>query len=650
MKYQDIEIRIRANPQGGYEAEAHTVHYPRTSIAFHPPYHDEEVVSLLTCIDRFFVQSNLGDYQGSPPQIQKIGEDLFKSLFLEGSVAEVFKSMLTFSDRGGEGLRIWLNFDLDDALAPSCALPWELVYHPAPSRGFLSRQSETPILRYLDVPRPRATLEIGLPLRILAVAASPDDEAPLRIATEWQQICETLGSIAETKLLENPTVDQVRKELKRGGWQILHYMGHGGFRQEDAEGFLLFGRHGYSHIVTGTMLAENLKAARDLRLVFLSTCKGGRLRRERTQNPFLSMAPAILSAGIPAVVAMQFSISDPAARTFAEEFYAQLAEEKQVDVAAADARMTMYNDHDRSLEWFVPTVFLSTRDGRILTLSSRGTRQMTEKAPATETAPLRVGIRSFAGPDSFAKKMPSESDLLLSLDDLFNDRYISDASLWNTEVFRRLEAVLQFVAADPRPILLNLAAHASIAFAAGYCLEAKSGIEVTIRQRSQYGTQDWKQGKPEVISVSTGSSAEGPLWLDEPDRPGSPDTSDVALAVSIAQQVTDDVELYLERSGLAVRRIIPATIMPEPGSIAVRDGTHALQLAQSLNRKIRSRTAREREGTLHLFASAPNAVLFFLGQLSRGIGPVQLYEYDFGTGKPGAYTPSILLPPQSARP
>jgi hypothetical protein len=53
---------------------------------------------------------------------------------------------------------------------------------------------------------------------------------------------------------------------------------------------------------------------------------------------------------------------------------------------------------------------------------------------------------------------------------------------------------------------------------------------------------------------------------------------------------------------------------------------------------------------LHIFAAAPNALLFFLGQLSHGLGRIQLYEHDFETGLPGAYIPSILLPPLEERP
>ncbi|RPH56466.1 SAVED domain-containing protein, partial [bacterium] len=118
------------------------------------------------------------------------------------------------------------------------------------------------------------------------------------------------------------------------------------------------------------------------------------------------------------------------------------------------------------------------------------------------------------------------------------------------------------------------------------------------------------------------------------------------LAVSTTHDVLEDVTLYLKRSKTAVGRIVPLTIHPQPGPTAVErgDGLHALQLAQDLSLRIRARSPQERARPLHLFAAAPNALLFFLGQLARSFGEVQLYEHDFGSGKPGAYVRSLRLP------
>ena len=74
-----------------------------------------------------------------------------------------------------------------------------------------------------------------------------------------------------------------------------------------------------------------------------------------------------------------------------------------------------------------------------------------------------------------------------------------------------------------------------------------------------------------------------------------------------------------------------------------------MELAQKLTNIIRRRTREERKGTLHLFISAPNALLFYLGQLALGFGRVQLYEHNFRSGHVGAYRPSLYLPPAENR-
>jgi hypothetical protein len=76
----------------------------------------------------------------------------------------------------------------------------------------------------------------------------------------------------------------------------------------------------------------------------------------------------------------------------------------------------------------------------------------------------------------------------------------------------------------------------------------------------------------------------------------------------------------------------------------VGGGDHALELTQQLVPRAARRTPAERAGTLHLFAAAPNALLFYLGQLAHGLGRTTMYEYDFDSLRPGAYTSSLTFP------
>ena len=113
--------------------------------------------------------------------------------------------------------------------------------------------------------------------------------------------------------------------------------------------------------------------------------------------------------------------------------------------------------------------------------------------------------------------------------------------------------------------------------------------------------------------------------------------------------VLADVRAYLDRERLPIRRIVRATLAPEPTGSGVKSGAHCLALAQTLALRIHTRTPQEHPGTLHLFLSAPNVFPFYLGQLARGLGRIQMYEFAHGAGVTGAYTPSILLPPGVGR-
>jgi hypothetical protein len=364
-------------------------------------------------------------------------------------------------------------------------------------------------------------------------------------------------------------------------------------------------------------------------------------------GPYGTLGMALSLAGVPAVVAMQFKISDPGAILFSQTLYQAIASGDPVDVAVGLARRELYEAEYPSIEWAVPVLFLRSPDGRIFDVPRR-TETPTPSVqrdvakghgkPAIEifgVKALTLGIRSL-------EPLGDRPARTLDLTRYFDGRFIKDASLWSSAVMPELAEFLRPAAASRKPLRLDLAAHASLAFAAGYLLEAKSGLDVSIRQRQlKGGFRDWES--------NDGPLPDAPYWKAEDDRVLSSSAADVAVVVSLTWPVLEDVWLYLDRERLPVRRILPATLAPEPSPSGVRNGEHALALAQALALRIRTRTADERLGTLHLFVSGPNAFLFYLGQLAHGLGRIQLYEYDFDQGTPGAYRPSITLGAETER-
>ena len=71
---------------------------------------------------------------------------------------------------------------------------------------------------------------------------------------------------------------------------------------------------------------------------------------------------------------------------------------------------------------------------------------------------------------------------------------------------------------------------------------------------------------------------------------------------------------------------------------------HAFDLAEATSAQICATSSAGQRPAIHVFIAAPNAFTFFLGQRQPVLGKLTLYEFDFGNGRTGSYTPSLTLP------
>lgn len=255
--------------------------------------------------------------------------------------------------------------------------------------------------------------------------------------------------------------------------------------------------------------------------------------------------------------------------------------------------------------------------------------------PTNGTGPAQIGIRSFM---RWAEHMEDETEDMLCLVRHFDNRNIRGTRLWQASVFPEVRNFMTKNAKQGRSAHLMLDTHSSIAFAAGYCVEAKSGADILPVQRTREGKEVWRPDPDAAARESSGWALKG--------HERSTDGSDVALAVSVTHDVFDDVEEFVGRELPQVRRIMSCSVEPRPGPAAVRGATHAFALAGEIAARLKMRSREERAGRLHIFAAAPNAFMFFLGQLAKSFGCCTMYEYDFETSAPGAYQASISFPPQ----
>jgi hypothetical protein len=158
--------------------------------------------------------------------------------------------------------------------------------------------------------------------------------------------------------------------LLLGNYQCAHFGGHGGFIE--GKGYLgLNEPDGAPDWLDGDALARLIVNYRATRLAVLNGCDTGQTDDAKA---FAGLAPQLVRQGVPAVVAMQFPITDKAAAIFAREFYKRLCvgeEAGQVDVAVAYARsmLAVLRPDDRS--WAAPVLFTNAADGVIFTVPPR---------------------------------------------------------------------------------------------------------------------------------------------------------------------------------------------------------------------------------------------------------------------------------------
>jgi hypothetical protein len=291
---------------------------------------------------------------------EDFGRRLFGAVFQE-RVRDLYLTSTTRAKAGGRGLRLTLSLSDTPALMH---LPWEYLYDDP---DFLCTREASPIVRYVDLPSPPKPLRIELPLRILALVSSPLDAPQLDVLKERRTLEQAVKELTrvrgvEITWLKRATLLALFNELKERDYHVFHYIGHGGFDKDADTGVLLLeNEHRLGDRVSGQRLATVLANHTSLRLAVLNACEGARTSR---RDPFAGVAASLVRREFPAVIAMQFEITDRAAILFAGQFYERLARGYTVDAALAWARLAIFAD-ENDIEWGTPVLLMRAPDGRI---------------------------------------------------------------------------------------------------------------------------------------------------------------------------------------------------------------------------------------------------------------------------------------------
>ena len=392
-RYLEIAIDLTERGDGSFEIKARSP-AGQASARFEPPFTLDEIAPALAVggVRRGAVSSDGDDIREALHSPTKIGEALYGALF-RGALAGVLartEGMAAGQSEGG--VRIRMNFNLlEGGTAAVAALPWELMRKPGDPAPLLV-STQTVLVRSLDVDRVVVPRPLAGPLRVLLIRSNPEGTAALELEREGGLVTRSLKDIPGVQVDEvDPVEARIFSRLAGAAYHVVHYMGHGDFAATRG-GLLLLEDEAGRAVPTSAKAFSHLLRDEPLRLVFLNACATGTTPQEPGLHPFAGVAAALVANGVPAVVAMQFPISDRAALTFSKTFYERIAAGDAVDVAVAQGRSSLYLEavraggDDDAGEWATPVLYMRAEDGSLLGAAAGAAPGAAESATAASRA------------------------------------------------------------------------------------------------------------------------------------------------------------------------------------------------------------------------------------------------------------------------
>jgi formylglycine-generating enzyme required for sulfatase activity len=279
-----------------------------------------------------------------------------------------------------QGLRLRLQIASD--AAELAIVPWEYLFSSTWNRH-IALSTTTPLVRYIEVAQAPQSLAVTPPLQVLAVISDPQGVPPLNVEREWQQLQDALTDLQSARKviverLAAPTYVGLQQRLSAGPVHIVHFIGHGYFDQQwGTGGLVLEDEQGQSHSVDAAQLGPLLHDHDALRLAFLNACEGARVAGG---DLFAGVAQYLVQQGVPAVIAMQFAVSDDAAIALTRTFYGALANGAPVDSALTEARKAIFGTV-AGAEWATPVLFSRSPDADLFEMPAGDTRLTIARQP-----------------------------------------------------------------------------------------------------------------------------------------------------------------------------------------------------------------------------------------------------------------------------
>lgn len=344
---------------------------------------------------RWYIEVYGAQYTGEPDdeeakrieaKLITLGEALFEAVFSTDSARDLFQK---FQQQHTDKL---LTIHTNEAQI--LALPWELLREP--ENGFLSQQQPPISIRrfYVQNQSPIFPIQAKSKLRLLFIVSRPQDVSFLNPRLDPQAVMDALAENnirCEVEFLRPATLTNLTERLNNKDLppiDIIHFDGHGVYREKEQLGYLLFESSGdpdklstiddptagKKHEVSAALLGKKLKP-HNIALVVLSACQSATVGNE----PLGSVAAGLTDKGVPTVLAMVYSVLVTTTRQLFASFYQALATEQSVGAALDNARQAMAQHNQRGKrrrgegefeltlqDWFVPALYQASNDSVLL--------------------------------------------------------------------------------------------------------------------------------------------------------------------------------------------------------------------------------------------------------------------------------------------
>ncbi len=295
----------------------------------------------------------LQELVAEPEEVELLGRSLHEFLF-PAEVDEIFRRC---REDKTKGLRIRLRIDPEEL----SLLPWEYCFDPH-TRQYMALERQTPFVRYIaEGFAAPTTLTMPRPVKLLVVLAAPKDQPELDMQREEAGIRQALRHVpVELTVLRHATIEKLHDTLLDVEPHILHFSGHGvvsgGF------GALALEKPGSGN--TDPLTARQLRGLLNRMGITLAVLNACETARHSTRDALMGVAQALIREEIPAVIAMQFLVSETVSLMFTRRLYEFLFRGDPLEKIVTETRVGIdINAEEDRISWGIPVLFMRAKDG-----------------------------------------------------------------------------------------------------------------------------------------------------------------------------------------------------------------------------------------------------------------------------------------------